>query len=218
MSAQASSIQSYFQRENCNPGTGMQRNTTAGGDSTSSAKGPTPSEKWQPRSQYTEKQIRDLKVGPGNVSVTGRVVNFYEQTSRGKSPLAAKGSLKIVVKDDSGAITVKLWYANKIYALKLGDLVTIWTHHISNPENSSPTIQHASLVTSMFPERDNTSYFQIQGNVPGYSGKTPLGYRFGFPMPGLVTLKNFIDGAHEVTNMSILVCVRSIGVMKNCKQ
>ena len=40
----------------------------------------------------------------------GRIVNFYELTNHGhsKMPRSAKGCIKLVVKDDTGAITVSL--------------------------------------------------------------------------------------------------------------
>ena len=47
--------------------------------------------------------------------------------------------------------------------------------------------------------------------------KTPLGYREGKQLAGLITLKNFIDGGHEVPQARILVCVKSIGGKKKCK-
>ena len=37
----------------------------------------------------------------------GRIVNFYDQAMNSKMPQAAKGCLKIVVKDDTGAFGVR---------------------------------------------------------------------------------------------------------------
>lgn len=44
--------------------------------------------------------------------------------------------------------------------------------------------------------------------------KTPLGYREGIPLSGLMTLQNFIDGGCDVTDAKILVVVKSIGAKK----
>lgn len=44
--------------------------------------------------------------GPGCVAFMGRVVNFYDQATLSKAPQAAKGCLKVVVKDDTGALMV----------------------------------------------------------------------------------------------------------------
>ena len=62
--------------------------------------------KWQPRTTYSEVDIGSLVPGPGCVALMGRVVNFYDQTMNSKSPHAAKGCLKVIVKDDSGAFVV----------------------------------------------------------------------------------------------------------------
>ena len=44
--------------------------------------------------------------------------------------------------------------------------------------------------------------------------KKPLGYRRGQPLPGLMTLQNFIDGGYDVIDAKILVVVKSIGAKK----
>ena len=48
--------------------------------------------------------------------------------------------------------------------------------------------------------------------------KTPLGYRDGKQLDGLMTLKGFIEGGHEVADGKILVCVKSIGGRKKCEE
>lgn len=113
---------------------------------------------------------------------------------------------------------VKLWYAKVDYNLRLGLLVSIWTTHVSNAESSSLTVQDASLVTSIFPERDNSCYFLAQEQSDeGVMCKTPLGYRDGKQLDGLMTLKSFIEGGHELADGKILVCVKSIGGRKKCE-
>lgn len=62
--------------------------------------------KWQPRGHYEEVEIGSLVPGPGCVALMGRVVTFYDQTTASKAPQAAKGCLKVVVKDDTGALMV----------------------------------------------------------------------------------------------------------------
>lgn len=62
--------------------------------------------KWQPRAEYNEVDISELVPGPGCVTVMGRVVNFYNQPTPSKTPMSAKGCLKMIVKDDTGAFTV----------------------------------------------------------------------------------------------------------------
>ena len=79
-------------------------------------------------------------------------------------------------------------------------------------------IQNAPLVTSIFPERDNTCYFEAQQDSDEeIMCKTPIGYRDGKPLSGLITLSKFIEGGHEVPDTKILVCVKSIGGKKKCR-
>jgi len=47
--------------------------------------------------------------------------------------------------------------------------------------------------------------------------KTPLGYKDDEQLDGLITLKNFVDGGHEVAAGKVLVCVKSIGGRKKCR-
>jgi len=113
---------------------------------------------------------------------------------------------------------VKLWYSKVDYKLRLGILASIWTPHISNADSSSLTLHDAALVTSIFPERDNSCYFMVQENSDeGVLCKTPLGYRDGKQLDGLITLKNYVEGGHDVEGGKVLVAVKSIGGRKNCQ-
>ena len=62
--------------------------------------------KWQPRLEYEDVSIGSLNPGPGCVTLTGRIVNFFDLLTASKMPQAAKGCLKVVVKDDTGALVV----------------------------------------------------------------------------------------------------------------
>ena len=167
----------------------------------------------------------------------GRVVNLHHIATPSKMPKAATGCLKLTVKDDTGAFTVstsppgllvlsyllthvqvKLWYAKVDYNIHLGVLVSIWTPHVSNAESNALTVNDASLICSIFPERDNSCYFMVQTQSDeGVTCKTPLGYRDGSHLDGLMTLKNFIEGGHELPDVKVLVCVNSIGARKICE-
>lgn len=46
--------------------------------------------------------------------------------------------------------------------------------------------------------------------------KTPVGYRDGKQLDGLITLKNYVEGGHEVEGGKVLVAVKSIGGRKKC--
>ncbi|KAL2038130.1 hypothetical protein N7G274_009077 [Stereocaulon virgatum] len=210
MAPQVPSIQSFFQLEVPSPTTHRRFTFSEVDNSLHPAL-----HEWQARTAYDEVDIGSLVPGPGCVAVTGRVANFFDQTMNSKMPRAAKGCLKLIVKDDTGAFAVKLWYAKVDYEIRLGHLVSIWTPHISNAESGSPTLQGAPLVTSIFPERDNSCYFLVQEESDeGVLCKTPLGYRDGKQLDGLMTLKSCINGGHEVSGVKVLVCVKSIGGRK----
>ena len=102
------------------------------------------------------------------------------------------------------------------YKVHLGHLVSIWTSHISHADSTS-VAGRASLVTSIFPEKDNSCYFLVQEQSDdGTFCKAPLGYREGEQLPGSMTLKSFVDGGAEVLGAKILLCVKSIGGRKTC--
>ena len=46
--------------------------------------------------------------------------------------------------------------------------------------------------------------------------KTPLGYRDGKQLDGLITLKNYVDGGYDVKKAKVMVCVKSVGGRKKC--
>ena len=75
-------------------------------------------------------------------------------------------------------------------------------------------------MTSIFPEKDNSCYFVVEGGEKGDDGtlcKIPLGYCDGKQLSGLMTLKSFIEGGADVFNAKVLVCVKSIGGRKTCE-
>ena len=61
---------------------------------------------WVLEHEYEEVDIGSLIPGYRRVTFMGRVVNFYDQQTPSKMPNAAKGCLKVVLKDDSGALVV----------------------------------------------------------------------------------------------------------------
>lgn len=113
---------------------------------------------------------------------------------------------------------VRLWYDKIDYRIRLGQLVSIWTPHLSSAESNTITAHNATLTTSIFPEKDNSCYFLLQEKSDdGTMCKLPLGYQGGKQLPGLMTLKSFIGGGHEVHDTKVLVCVKSIGGRKTCE-
>lgn len=67
---------------------------------------PTIDANWLPDTEYEECEINELVPGPGCVMFKGRIANFYDQAMQSKKPRAAKGCVKLMVKDGGGCITV----------------------------------------------------------------------------------------------------------------
>ena len=61
---------------------------------------------WLPEHDYFEYDIGRLRPGPKHVTFVGRVVNLYHTAKPSKRPNAAQGCLKLMLGDDTGAITV----------------------------------------------------------------------------------------------------------------
>lgn len=120
--------------------------------------------------------------------------------------------------DDTGVITVRLWYSNTIYDIRLGQLVTLWTVHVSNSSehnNLAPTL--APLFTSIFPEGERNCHFMVHVNSDdGTQFKRPFACKDNGVLEGLMTLKSFTDGGYDVDDVKLLVCVKSIGAKKRC--
>lgn len=211
-----------------------------------------PSAQWAPMRDYEEADIGVLEPGPKLLTFMGRIVNLYDMVKPSKRPQAAKGCLKLMIGDDTGAMTVsnlpctythinklrgsttclsatelnadtsflqvRLWYANITYNVRLGQLVTVYTVHVSRGEQASLAPTAAPLFTSIFPERERSTHIMIhESGDTGAMCKRPFGCKDTRALPGLMTLKNFNNGGYDVDNVKVLVCVKSIGARKKCK-
>ncbi|PVI01460.1 hypothetical protein DM02DRAFT_705128 [Periconia macrospinosa] len=172
---------------------------------------------WQPSLDYQEVSIASLQPGPQYITLMGRIVNFYDAPKPSKRPKTAQGYVKIMVADDTGAMTVRLWYADINWGakLRLGMLVSIWTVHVSHGSSESLGLapRAAPLFTSMFPEGERHCHFMIhERSDDGTMFKQP--FKAG-NMPGLMTLEQFLDGGFHVDECKLMVCVKNIGARKN---
>lgn len=70
------------------------------------------SAQWMPTQEYEEVDIGALEPGPKFVTFMGRIVNLYNMPKPSKREEAARGLLKLTVADDTGALTVPLFYCN----------------------------------------------------------------------------------------------------------
>ena len=168
--------------------------------------------------EYEEADLGSLEPGPRNLTLMGRVVNFYNVAKPSKRHKAAQGYIKIMLADDTGVLTVRLWYANTEYKLRLGQLLTVWTVHISNSsEHNALAPNSAPLFTTIFPEGERHCHLMVHVNSDdGTQFKHPFNCKDSKTLPGLMTLKSFIDGGYDVDEPKLLVCVKSIGAKKRC--
>jgi hypothetical protein len=148
----------------------------------------------------------------------GRIVYFNDQAKPSKSHKAAQGCIKILLADDTGVLTVRLWYNNTQYRLKLGQLLSVWTVHISNSSEFNLLAPNtAPLFTTIFPEGERNCHVMVHENSDdGTRFKRPYGIRENGMLTGLMTLKSFADGGYDVEEPKLLVCVKSIGARKKC--
>lgn len=179
----------------------------------------TPTTHWVPVLDYEERDIASLEPGPRHLTLMGRIVNFYDAPKPSKRPKAAQGFIKIMIADDTGSMTVRLWYAKSDYPLKLGQLVTLWTVHISIGDGQVGLAPSAApLFTSIFPENERNCHFMVhERSDDGMMLNRPFGAKDTVVLPGLMTLRNFTEGGFDVDDCKLLVCVKSIGPRKKCK-
>ena len=67
---------------------------------------PTTLHKWQPSVTYHSTDINKLVPGARCVALLGRVVHIYNVQFQYKNPQAARGCLRLTVKDDTGILEV----------------------------------------------------------------------------------------------------------------
>ncbi|KAJ4290447.1 hypothetical protein N0V90_010663 [Kalmusia sp. IMI 367209] len=190
----ASSIQSYFSSS-------PSRSTPGDGFTSEERERPSPTSiGWTPALEYEESDIGSLSPGPRHLTLMGRIVNFYTIAKPSKCPKAAQGYIKIMLADDTGAMTVRLWYAKTEYRLKLGQLITLWTVHVSSGDGQLGLAPSAApLFTSVFPEGERHCHFMVhERSDDGTMFKRPFGAKDSQVLPGLMTLKNFGDGGFDV--------------------
>lgn len=101
------------------------------------------------------------------------------------------------------------------YNLRIGQLISVWTPHVSHGDTGPFSMTSASLFISIFPEQDRSCNLLVEDHSDnGSQCKTPVGYRKSQQLLGLMTMKNFIDGGYDVKDGKLVVCVKSIGPKK----
>ena len=116
----------------------------------------------------------------------------------------------------SNSSQVKLYYHKTTYNLHLGQLCTIWTAFIAASSQAGFQTMSTVLMTSISPERDNSSYCMLHALHENMSiCRMPLNYHLGGPLDKHFTLASFISGNHEIEGVRLIVCVKSIGARKS---
>jgi hypothetical protein len=189
---------------------------------------------WKPEREYEELGIGDLVPGPKAITFIGRVVNVSTIWGRSQKQPKAAGWHYVILKNNTAAISVfnlseqitffetdssqiKLYFATKAYALKLGHVLSVWTAFISDASKSGTAFIPSVLVNAnLFPGRVTSDHIMIHTNssIDGIC-RVPLDYRRGQPLQGLMTLDSYTSSGHDgVVGAKILVCVKSIGARK----
>lgn len=114
---------------------------------------------------------------------------------------------------------VKLYFAHNSYPLKLGYLISIWTAFITDTsKGDAATVAGVIVCANLFPGRvtsDHIILHTTQGTTGSPICHTPINYRKGQPLPGLMALDSYLGGGHDgVHDVKLLVCVKSIGAKK----
>ncbi|KAI5200757.1 hypothetical protein E4T39_05605 [Aureobasidium subglaciale] len=118
---------------------------------------------WVPSANYDEYEIDSLVPGPSRIKIVGRIVNLFESSPKTKLPTGAKGSLHLVLKDDTGAVTIKLSYSMLLYEPQLSQLVAVWATYIANGDKGFFPCAVAPLYIKIFPEKDKSSHIRKDG-------------------------------------------------------
>ncbi|KAK7516418.1 hypothetical protein IWZ03DRAFT_400023 [Phyllosticta citriasiana] len=184
---------------------------------------------------YTAVAIASLAPSSAAVTFVGRVVNAFHFTNNSSnsgngngtkgngSPRAATGCLRLVLRglDGTGLVTVRLWYADVAYPIRLGGQVGVWTTHVGLCEDGRLAPRVARLCASVFPERDKGCHVQVVQEEEGERGVGEVQWRREAAKAELMTLEAFArkveevgfdDGMGEVVR--VVVCVKSAGVRK----
>lgn len=115
---------------------------------------------------------------------------------------------------------IKLYFTKDQYPLKIGQLLSVWTTFITDKQPDATVINFINAYANLFPGRVTSDHILIHKNESTASiCRTPLEYRKGQPLPGLMTLDGWGGGGHDgVVGAKILVCVKSIGAKKKVQR
>ncbi|KAK6006186.1 hypothetical protein QM012_006596 [Aureobasidium pullulans] len=215
MVGQSPSIQSFFPLQTSPFKTSPRTSSPTPGDGFTSEELDTSlvsvgKDDWTPSTTYDEYDIDSLVAGPNRIKIVGRIVNLFESSPKAKLPNGAKGSVHLVIKDNTGAATIKLSYTRISYGLRIGQLVAVWATYVTDGDRGIFPCTVAPLYIKVFPEKDKNCHIRRLDD-PKFAQlcRKPLRYE-----STLMSLKDFTHGGSEVTEAKILVIVKSISTRK----
>ncbi|KAK2755244.1 hypothetical protein CKAH01_01136 [Colletotrichum kahawae] len=179
--------------------------------------------RWDPSEGYHQVCIANIQPGPALIRFTGRIVNYTPAFLDSKNTYT-RPAHQLIVKDDTGAIAVKLIPIGiPVSLLLIGQLVTIWASWTGTSANSNQgSIPFVTMYTPVNPADVGTKQF-IQfitdTPIPHNIARVPLDYerddRKARPLPNLMTLGQYLKTGHDTASaIRLIVCVKSIGSRK----
>ncbi|ETS82225.1 hypothetical protein PFICI_07227 [Pestalotiopsis fici W106-1] len=177
------------------------------------------SKSWSPNKSYHKQAISLLKTGPGYWEITGRIVNFIRPGKRSNPQLSTQHQCLILLSDETGVLSVRMVYPKPFdFDFIFGQRITIYTTSITSSYDSEPgDIPHVNFCTTISPGRNSATHiiFHQDTTFSDHTCRTPPPLHF---QPGLMCLRSFISSGFDVSDVQILVCVRSVGPQKNIQR
>ncbi|OLN85860.1 hypothetical protein CCHL11_05393 [Colletotrichum chlorophyti] len=177
---------------------------------------------WQPSGEYEEVCISQIHPGPTRILFTGRIVN-YTPALLDANNTYTRPAHQLIVTDDTGAIGVKLVPIGiPVSFLVIGQLVTIWASWTGAAARSSEgSIPFVTMYTSINPADVGSKQFirfLPDSAENRHLCRLPLEYGDDKqklkPLPGLMTLGQYLKSGHDTQGARIIVCVKNIGCRK----
>ncbi|OHE94023.1 hypothetical protein CORC01_10715 [Colletotrichum orchidophilum] len=174
---------------------------------------------WNPSGEYSEVHIGHIQPGPNRICFTGRIVNYVPAFLVSKVTYSRPAHQLIVV-DGTGAIAVKLVPIGiPVSLLVIGQLVTIWATWAGITGGSNHLrIPYVTMYTPINPTEVGTKQFiQFLPDTAENQRlcRTPIecdrDQQEPKPLPGLMTLCQYLKTGHDISGARIIVCVKSVG-------
>ncbi|KAL3305457.1 nucleic acid-binding protein [Colletotrichum asianum] len=179
--------------------------------------------RWDPSDEYHQVCIANIQPGPALIRFTGRIVNYTPAFLDSKNTYT-RPAHQLIVKDDTGAIAVKLVPIGiPVSLLLIGQLVTVWASWTGTSANTNQgNIPFVTMYTPINSADIGTKQFiQFITDTPTTQNiaRVPLDYERddpnARPLPNLMTLGQYLKTGHDTAAaIRLIVCVKSIGSRK----